>query len=75
VGKAVLVVIVLGLVIYTVIRLLEKLRAARRTGPSRPVQPPQRRVVAPDDDPDFLRELERRRRRRPRDGQPDTPDS
>lgn len=49
-----------ALLVYGVLRMLE-LRRSRRRGPS-PL-PPTRRVVGPDDDADFLRELERRRRR------------
>ncbi|WP_223164008.1 hypothetical protein [Nocardioides mesophilus] len=63
---------VLALVIYLLIRLVEKRRGVRQP---RPQQPPRRPVVAPDDDVDFLRELERRRRRQQRDGQPEQPDN
>ena len=61
-GKALLVVILFALVVYGVLRLLE-LRRARRSGGG-PVRPaPPRRPLAPDDDPNFLRDLEQRRRR------------
>lgn len=71
-GKALLVVAILAVVIYLTIRLAEKRRgipARRRPGPT--LQPP-RRAVAPDDDPEFLRDLERRRRRekKKRDDEP-----
>jgi len=50
----VLILVVLGLIIG-----LCRLAANRRTAPI-----PRTRVLAPDDDPDFLRELDRRTRRR-----------
>jgi hypothetical protein len=63
-GKAVLLVAILALVIYALLRLWERRRAVRRPGPARPTQGPgTRRVIAPDDDADFLRDLERKRRR------------
>jgi hypothetical protein len=62
VGKALLVVILFALVVYGVLRLLERRRSRRtRGGPVRPAPP--RRPLAPDDDPNFLRDLEQRRRR------------
>ncbi len=72
-GKALLVVAILALVIYLTIRLIEKRRGipARRT-PRSPLQPP-RRAVAPDDDPEFLRDLEQKRRREKRDRDRDEP--
>ena len=65
-GKFLLVVIVFAAVVYCIFWLIEKGRAgslARRrpTGP-RPGAAP-RRMVAPDDDDDFLRDLNRRRRK------------
>jgi hypothetical protein len=71
VGKAVLLVALFALVVYGVLRLLE-LRRARRRPP--PPTRPTRRAVAPDDDPDFLRDLERKRRREQRDAPKDEPD-
>jgi hypothetical protein len=64
VGKALLVIIVFALVVYGALRLIE-LRKARRTGRPRtgPASSPPRRPLAPDDDPNFLRDLEQRRRR------------
>jgi hypothetical protein len=50
----VLILVVLGLIVG-----LCRLAANRRTAPI-----PRARVLAPDDDPDFLRELDRRTRRR-----------
>jgi hypothetical protein len=73
-GKALLVVALFALVVYGVLRLIE-LRGARRSRSARPrPAPPPRRTLGPDDDPEFLRELERRRRREQRDGQHDGPD-
>ena len=52
----------LAVVIYAVVRML----LARGGGPGRtPAKPT--RPIAPDDDPEFLRDLDRRRRRRQRD--------
>jgi hypothetical protein len=65
--KAVLVVAVIALVIYLVIRLVERL-AERRRGPRPPGGGrPAPRVSGPDDDPDFLRDLDRRRKRPEKD--------
>lgn len=58
--KLLLVVALLGLAIYLTVRIIER-RGVTPAPPRRP-RPPQRRVVAPDDDEDFLRDLERRRR-------------
>lgn len=66
-GKFLLVVLLFAGVVYTFFWLLERRRSA---GPApRPTQFPRptRRTVAPDDDEEFLRELERRRRRAARD--------
>jgi hypothetical protein len=78
VGKAVLVVALFAIIVYVAIRLVERRGAARsnRGLPPAPTRP--RRSVAPDDDPEFLREIERRRRReqrerQDRDGQPGSP--
>lgn len=54
-----LVVAILAAVVYGVIRLI--LSSSGGTG-STPARPP--RPVAPDDDPDFLRDLDRKRRQR-----------
>ena len=73
-GKAVLLVAILALVIYALLRLWERRKAARRPGPHRhPQAPGSRRVIAPDDDVDFLRDLERKRRREKRGEQPKGP--
>jgi hypothetical protein len=71
VGKAVLLVALFALLLYGVLRLVELRRARRRPQP--PTRPT-RRVVAPDDDPDFLRDLEHKRRREQRDAPKDEPD-
>lgn len=52
-----IVVLILGAVIYAVVRLVQGPGPGRT--PARPSRP-----VAPDDDPDFLRDLDRRRRQR-----------
>ncbi len=71
-GKLLLVIIVFAAVTYLVTRALQ----ARSTGegpslprpkaPKRPSTPP--RPVAPDDDEDFLRDLDRKRLNPPEDG-------
>ena len=67
--KILLVVLLIALVVYGVVRIVE-LRG--QLVPRR--QPP--RVVAPDDDPDFLRDLEwRQRRDRKRGGGDPEPDN
>ena len=73
--KFLLVLIVLGALVYLLVRLVPRgtltLKPGRR--PKRPSAPPQqRRVIAPDDDPDFLRDLERKRRRKRQDDDADT---
>jgi hypothetical protein len=76
VGKFLLVVVVFAALVYAVFYLVEKARAGRsaggrRPGPgtprgarpgTRPGTPP-RRTLAPDDDEEFLRDLNRRRRK------------
>jgi hypothetical protein len=63
--KFLLVLIVLGVLVYLLVRLVQRggfkpSSGRRATGPSRP--PQQRRMIAPDDDPDFLRDLDRKRK-------------
>ncbi len=70
-GKAILVVVLFALVVYGVLRLLELRRARRR--PSTPPKRPNRRAIAPDDDIDFLRDLEQERRRKEREHPKDDP--
>jgi hypothetical protein len=70
-GKAVLIVALIALVIYALLRLWEKRKAARQPRPPQhPQAPGSRRVIAPDDDADFLRDLERKRRREKRGEKP-----
>ncbi len=68
-GKAVLIVALFALLVYGVLVLLERHRGRRsnRRGPGRTPPSTTRRSLAPDDDPDFLRDLERKRRREQRD--------
>jgi len=65
--KVLLVVLLFAALTYALIRVIERRGVARRPrgdGPSpRPRQ--QSRPVAPDDDPDFLRDLDRKRRQPP----------
>ena len=57
--KILLVLALVAVAIYLVIRVIERRGiSVRNPGPSRP----EPRVTGPDDDPDFLRDLERRRR-------------
>ena len=73
--KFLLVVVVLGVAVYLVVRFLQRrgpssVRRGATTRPaprpkSKPTQP--RRPVAPDDDPDFLRDLDRKKRHRHQD--------
>lgn len=59
--KLLLVLLVLGAAIYVLIRLMQG--GAGFGALRRPSGPPTRpRPVAPDDDPDFLRDLDRKRR-------------
>lgn len=71
VGKFLLAVVLFAAVVYGFFWLLERRR--RKTARGRPVSRP-KRVVAPDDDEDFLREIERRRRREAREGKGEKPD-
>lgn len=63
--KFLLIVLVVAVAIYLTVRVTDQRRAGRqspgRPGRQRP-EPP--RIIAPDDDPDFLRDLERKRRQR-----------
>ena len=69
-GKILLVIVVIGIAIYLLVRLLE-LRASRRRrrgggggtlGRLRQVPPRPSGPIGPDDDPEFLRDLNRRKR-------------
>ena len=60
-GKILLVVLLFAAVVYALFWLFERRRLRKsRARVRRPRIPP--KMVAPDDDEDFLRELERRRR-------------
>ena len=69
--KLLLVVVVFAAVTYAALRLMERGRASGSpTGPRRAAGGPRRpapRPVAPDDDDDFLRDLDRKRRKDPPD--------
>ena len=58
--KVLLVVIVFAAVTYAIVRLLERRGAPRRR--TRPAPRPDPRPFGPDDDEDFLRDLDRKRR-------------
>lgn len=66
--KLLIVVVLIAVAVYMTTRALERrgLAAAPRPRPQRR-QPP--RIIAPDDDPDFLRDLDRKRRH-PEDPEP-----
>jgi hypothetical protein len=59
VGKLLLVVIVFAALVYTVFWLIERRRAGAPSTRRAP-RSPRSRTVAPDDDEDFLRDLNRR---------------
>jgi hypothetical protein len=56
--KFLLVVILIAVAVYLTVRVIQRRGIAT---PPRRQQPP-RRVIGPDDDPDFLRDLDRRRK-------------
>ena len=55
-----LVVILVAIAVYLTVRAIQR-RGIAPT-PRRPQAPPPPRVLGPDDDPDFLRDLERKRK-------------
>ena len=58
--KLLIVVLILGAIIYAVIRLVQGPGSGGSgRSPAKPIRP-----VAPDDDADFLRDLDRKRRQR-----------
>jgi len=61
--KILLVVVALAGAIYLTVRLIQRRGAGKRPPRQRP-EPP--RVTGPDDDPDFLRDLDKRRDDDPR---------
>jgi hypothetical protein len=68
--KFLILLVLLGAAIYAIIRLTEGRNGRGRGGGGRAV----RRPVAPDDDPDFLRDLNRKRphKERPHKDQPES---
>jgi hypothetical protein len=62
--KFLLIVILLAAAIYFTVRVIQR----RGILPDRPDD---RRPFGPDDDPDFLRDIDRKRRRRPKPEDPD----
>jgi hypothetical protein len=61
--KLLIVIVVFAVVTYLVTRMLQEQgddKAHRPRLPKRPAEPP--RAIAPDDDPEFLRDLDRKRR-------------
>jgi hypothetical protein len=68
--KILLVLIVLGALVYLLVRLVQRGTLTLKPGArsARPTPPPrQRRTIAPDDDPDFLRDLDRKRKHKHQD--------
>jgi hypothetical protein len=67
VGKFLLVIILFAALVYGALWLFEHYRAGRLSARRRTPSPrPLPRTAAPDDDEDFLRDLNRRNRRRDR---------
>lgn len=62
--KFLIVVLVIALAVYGCVMLLER----QMSGPKKPPSPGPKRPLGPDDDPDFLRELNRRRPKKHDDG-------
>jgi hypothetical protein len=63
--KVLLVVLLFAALTYGLIRVIERRGVAGRPRGQRPASRPEPRVTGPDDDPDFLRDLERKRRQPP----------
>jgi hypothetical protein len=66
--KVLLVVLLFAVATYALIRVIERRGVQRPIGKKKPQQRPTR-PVAPDDDEDFLRDLDRKRRH-PEDPEP-----
>jgi len=64
--KVLLVVVLFAVATYCLIRVIER-RGVARPVRRRPEPRPERRPMAPDDDEEFLRDLDKRRRRHPED--------
>ncbi len=64
-GKFVIVVMLIAVAVYLLVRIIER-RGIRRPGdaggPARPATPPPRGPLGPDDDPDFIWGLNKKRR-------------
>jgi hypothetical protein len=63
--KVLLVVLLLAALTYGLIRILDRRGIARRPKGRGQAPHPRPRPVAPDDDPDFLRDLDRKKRQGP----------
>ena len=63
--KVLLVVLLFAALTYGLIRVIERRGVTLRPGAQRPAPRPEPRVTGPDDDPDFLRDLDRKRRQPP----------
>lgn len=63
--KVLLVVVLFAALTYGLIRVIERRGVAPRPRGRRPGPRPEPRVTGPDDDPDFLRDLDRKRRQPP----------
>ena len=59
--KILLVVALVAVAIYLVVRATQGGAALPGRGPKRSSRPPRPRTIAPDDDEDFLRDLDRRK--------------
>jgi len=62
--KVLLVVLLLAALTYGVIRILDRRGIARRPKGRGQAPRPRPRPIAPDDDPEFLRDLDRKKRHR-----------
>jgi hypothetical protein len=68
--KLLLVVILIAVAVYLTVRAVQRRGIAPTPGPRpRRVEPP--RIIGPDDDPDFLRDLNRQRKKK----HPEDPDA
>jgi hypothetical protein len=61
--KFLLLVILIAIAVYLTVRAIQRRGIAPTPRPRRQSQPPPR-VMGPDDDPDFLRNLDRERKRK-----------
>ena len=63
--KVLLVVLLLAALIYGLVRVIDRRGVAKRPKSRGQAPRPRPRPVAPDDDPDFLRDLDRKKRQPP----------